>query len=105
MTKAERSFCLTTLLKKSAENITRSILNNNRLTIMKAPRDPGKNAATTALITPKRGTQGINGFISIVIKRSFGSSRVRVAIIPGTLQPNPETKEKNDFPCNYSSAL
>ena len=38
--------------------------------------------------------------MSIVMSLDFRLSRVRVAIIAGTLQPNPMTRGMNDLPCS-----
>ncbi len=46
-----------------------------------------------------RALQDISGIISIVKILSFGLSKVRVAIIAGTLQPKPINKGINDLPC------
>ena len=48
----------------------------------------------------KRALHDINGIISIVNRRSFLFSNVLVAIIAGTLQPNPINRGMNDLPCN-----
>ena len=45
-----------------------------------------------------RPAHDIRGMISIVISRLFGLSMVLVAIIAGTLHPNPITIGMNDFP-------
>ena len=41
----------------------------------------------------------MKGMISMVITRSFLLSSVRVAIMAGTLQPNPISSGMNDLPC------
>ena len=49
----------------------------------------GKKAAANSAYTGRRAPQDMNGFIRMVSLRSRSFSRVRVAMIAGTLQPKP----------------
>ena len=42
----------------------------------------------------------INGLTNMVMSRHFLSSIIRVAMIAGTLHPNPIINGMNDLPCN-----
>ena len=46
----------------------------------------------------RRAPHDMNGSMSIVIRRLEWLSMVRVAMIAGTLHPNPITSGMNDFP-------
>src|SRR5690554_35805 len=58
----------------------------------------GKNAPTNSMYTGKRALHDMNGTINIVIMRLLLLSIVRVAIIAGTLQPNPIISGMKDLP-------
>ena len=60
----------------------------------------GKKVPANRIYTGKRALHEINGFINMVIMRSFLFSKIRVDIMAGTLQPNPITKGIKDLPCN-----
>ena len=60
----------------------------------------GKMADIMSTYTGRRALHDMNGVIIMVRIRSFRLSSVRVAIMAGTLQPNPITNGINDFPCN-----
>ena len=49
--------------------------------------------------TGNRALHDIKGLMSIVMMRLLRLSMVRVAIMAGTLQPNPIINGMNDFPC------
>lgn len=47
-----------------------------------------------------RALHDMNGMIRMVISRLLKLSIVRVAMMAGTLQPNPMTSGMNDLPCS-----
>ena len=47
----------------------------------------------------------MNGLTSIVVRRTFRSSMVRVAIMAGTLHPKPITSGINDLPCRPNERI
>ena len=59
----------------------------------------GKKAAINKIYTGSRALHDINGLMSMVSKRLFRYSIVLVAIIAGTLQPNPIINGMKDLPC------
>ena len=58
----------------------------------------GKNAEINKTYTGNLALHDMNGIISMVRRRSPGFRRVRVAMMAGTLQPNPITSGINDRP-------
>ena len=60
----------------------------------------GKNAPANSMSTGRRALHDMNGVISTVIMRLLRLSMVRVAIMAGTLQPNPMSIGMNDLPCS-----
>ena len=60
----------------------------------------GKKAPAIRAKTGNLAPQGMNGVKIIVIRRSFSFSIVRLAIIAGTLHPDPINIGMNDFPDN-----
>ena len=65
-----------------------------------SPACLGKNAPVNNTSTGRRALHDMKGVISTVMMRLLRLSMVRVAIIAGTLQPNPITMGMNDFPCS-----
>ena len=60
----------------------------------------GKNAPANSMSTGRRALHDMKGVISTVMMRLLRLSMVRVAIIAGTLHPNPMSMGMNDFPCS-----
>ena len=62
------------------------------------PWNLSKNALISKTYTGYRALHDINGIMSMVTILSFLFSMVRVAIMAGTLQPNPISMGMNDLP-------
>ena len=60
----------------------------------------GKNAPAKRMSTGRRALHDMNGVMSTVIMRLLRLSMVRVAMMAGTLQPNPMSIGMNDLPCS-----
>ena len=60
----------------------------------------GKKALMRMTKTGMRAEQDMNGMMSMVTRRLFGLSMVRVAMTAGTLHPKPMTIGMKDFPCS-----
>ena len=60
----------------------------------------GKKAPIITKYMGRRALQDIKGFTNMVISLDFRSSIVRVAIMAGTLQPNPIISGIKDLPCS-----